>query len=68
MTTEFGIFSEEGCCENGMFSHEEAEARIKAMGEEAEGCFIAECCEEHREEEREHCRECMAEETEEEEG
>ena len=66
MTTEFGIFNEEGCIEGGMFSRPEAEARIAAMGEEAEGCHVAECCIEHPEEEREHCRECMAEETEEE--
>lgn len=65
MTTEFGIFNEEGCCEGGMFSREEAEARIKAMGEEAEGCHVAECCHEHPEQEREHCEECMAEEQEE---
>lgn len=66
MTTEFGIFNDEGCIEGGMFSRAEAEARLVEMGDEGEGCHVAECCIEHPESEREHCEECNAEEAEEE--
>jgi hypothetical protein len=59
---EFGIFNDEGCTENGMFSVQEAEARLVELGEEADGCHVAECCGEHPEEEREHCEICMGEE------
>lgn len=65
---EFGIFNEEGCIEGGMFSRREAEARLVAMGEEAEGCHVAECCGEHPEREREFCEKCGVEESESEGG
>ena len=57
MSTEFGIFTEEGCIENGFYSREEAEAAIKERYPEEE-CHVAECCIEHREEEHEHCEFC----------
>jgi len=61
---EFGIFNDEGKIEGGMFSRAEAEARLVAMGEEAEGCHVGECCHDHAEHEREGCEECPADDAE----
>ena len=58
MTTEYGIFTDEGCIEANFFSRAEAEAAIKIRYPEEE-CHVAEVCIEHPEEEREHCSRCM---------
>lgn len=68
---ELGVFSDEGCLEGSMWSHQEAEERRLELvaGDAKEGVdtsqeyVAAVLCEEHRDEEQraDSCEECHAE-------
>jgi len=57
---EYGIFSDEGQVERGMFSLAEAQGRL-AIYPADDGCWIAECCHDHPENEEGNCEECADE-------
>lgn len=57
MTTEYGIFSEEGLLEGDFYTVESAQAELELDYAE-DGAHVAEICPEHREHEREHCEVC----------
>lgn len=61
MTTEYGIFSDEGHLEGDLYSREAAEARLAAEYAE-DDARVAVCCEQHREQEAGECSECAEEE------
>ena len=69
MTTEFGIFNDEGCCEAGFYSKEEAEKAIVARyrdGDEVDASvYVAECCHDHPGETAVSCAICNKDEDEE---
>jgi uncharacterized GH25 family protein len=54
---EYGIFSDEGQIERGMFSLAEAQGRLAIYPAE-DGCWAAECCHDHPENEESNCEEC----------
>jgi hypothetical protein len=59
-TTEYGIFSDEGCLECGFYS--ESKARIAARGSEyadEPDVYVAEMCPDHEEQPRDTCEECF---------
>jgi hypothetical protein len=58
---EFGIFSDEGCCERGFFSRAEAEGAIAARYDPGDGVRAAEVCHDHPDRERDGCEECATE-------
>ena len=57
---EYGIFSDEGQIERGMFTLVEAETRLLAVYA-GDGCWAAECCPTHPENEESNCEECADE-------
>lgn len=63
MSIEFGIFTDEGFMEGDFYSVAEAEAGIEARYDEGDGCYVAEVCPEHRDQEKGHCETCDAEES-----
>lgn len=62
MSTEFGLFNDEGCVANQFYSRHEAEAFMLTEYEEDDELHVAEICPEHEEQERDTCEECNAEE------
>ncbi len=62
MTTEYGLFSDEGLVEDGFYSPEEARKAITERYNEDDGLEIEEICPEHAEHPRNGCEECDAEE------
>ena len=54
---EYGLFSDEGCIENNIFTMEEAVRRLAAYQAE-DWLEIAVCCETHPEERKDSCEEC----------
>lgn len=60
MSTEYGIFNDEGCVERGFWSAEEALRELKLMDPEDHG-DVKELCPEHEEQARDTCEECFAE-------
>jgi uncharacterized protein (UPF0128 family) len=58
---EFGIFNDEGCCERGFTSKEEAERAIAERYEPGDELHAAEVCHDHPENERFTCEICNAE-------
>lgn len=69
MSTEWGIFTDEGKAEGDFYDRDAAQTRLDAMMADPEDCadcesehtHVGECCEEHPENERETCEECNAE-------
>lgn len=61
MTTEYGIFSDEGFLEGDFYTKEAAE-KCAADRYSEDDVHVAECCEQHREEEKEGCEKCEEEE------
>ena len=60
MSTEFGIFNDEGCIEADFFSREGAEQAMADRYSE-DDAHVAEVCPDHRDQERDHCEHCQAE-------
>lgn len=58
MTTEYGIFGDEGLVEGDFYSKEEAKKRLEKEYPDS-GLWVDECCIEHREQRKEHCEECQ---------
>ena len=56
---ELGLFSDEGCVEDCLWSLEEAQARLAAYHAD-DGLEVAEVCPEHRDHRASCCEECMA--------
>lgn len=63
MSTEYGIFSDEGLLEGGFITVEAAQ-KVATTTYAEDGVHVAEVCPEHEEQEREHCEECSADEPE----
>lgn len=62
MSTEYGIFTDEGKIEGDFYSAEEAERVLCARyGEETDG-HVGACCHDHPEQEAANCELCNAEE------
>lgn len=55
--TEYGIFSDEGQIERGMFSLVEANTRLQSYSAD-DGCWAAACCHDHPDFEEASCEEC----------
>jgi hypothetical protein len=72
MSTEFGIFTDEGKVEGDFYDRAAAQARLDAMMAEDPDpslwthTHVGECCEEHPDNEREGCEDCNEEEQEDE--
>lgn len=58
---EFGIFNDEGCIEDGFYSREEAEAAVINNYPDEDGVEVAPICEEHEEQDANHCMICNEE-------
>ena len=54
---EYGIFSDEGCLENGFSARDDAE-RHRQRWYAHDGATVARCCPEHPEEPYDACQEC----------
>jgi hypothetical protein len=64
MTTEYGVFNDEGCLEAQSYSPEEAEERRQAYiaeGEDPEDVWVKEICPDHEGYAKDVCEECFAE-------
>lgn len=57
MSTEFGIFNDEGCIEGEFYSREDAD-RAMADRYAEDDAHVAEVCPDHRDQERDHCEHC----------
>lgn len=64
MSTEFGIFGDEGCCEREFYSRSEADAALAANYSSDDDLHVSECCSEHPDNERDGCEDCAAEDVE----
>lgn len=58
---EYGIFTDEGCLENGFHSIAEAQ-KAEADRYAEEDSYVAEVCPDHPEQPRESCEDCHGEE------
>lgn len=65
MSTEYGIFGNEGCFEGGFYSQEEAQVAIAERYAEEENIHVAELCPDHDENKRDTCEDCNSEDSEE---
>jgi hypothetical protein len=59
--TEYGIFNDEGCIENGMYSLDEAKSVAAERYSDEPDTVIREMCPEHNEQPRDSCEDCYAE-------
>jgi len=62
MSTEYGIFNEDGCIEDGFFSQGEAEERAVSWRTFGEACTVHQLCPDHPEQPDNACEECGGEE------
>lgn len=67
MSTEFGLFNDEGCVEAGFYSAEEARQAMETRYTGDDELEVEEICPDHPEQPRCGCEECDAEELAEEE-
>lgn len=65
MSTEFGVFSDEGKIDGGFYSFEEAQNALESLYAEEDDVHVGECCHDHPEHEKDTCELCNAEEDEE---
>ena len=62
MTTEFGIFAEDGLLEGGFFSAEDAQKVLDGCYSPDDEAHVGACCHDHPQHEAATCEECNAEE------
>jgi len=60
MSTEYGIFGDEGKLEGDFYSREEAERALADRYSAEDGEHVGECCHDHPDHEAATCEECNA--------
>jgi hypothetical protein len=58
MSTEYGIFNDEGCLEQGIYDEGEAYITKDDSYQDEPGVYVAEVCPEHDLQPREFCEDC----------